>query len=165
MSGVGIKSAKEGESGVVALPIVGIANEQVDHGAPVLLCGPVRIILGDGCRGHDGVPRMKTVVVNLAVGPETRRIAGEHVPGLVVYILLLASGCEPDLQAGFQFIEHLVALGCGANLVGNMHGATHSAHFLATVVGIHRTKRTSRHLPDPLQHLCSVVIAKVGHAG
>ena len=76
VSGINIMGTQKGEKGILAIPAVGIADEQVHHAAPLILRRPLRIEPCDGSSTGDGVTGVKMVIVDLRV----RAISGRE-PG------------------------------------------------------------------------------------
>ena len=82
MSGVRIEAAKEGEACVGAIPVVGIADEKIDHGA--VLLGPGGVELRDRRGGHDEVAVVKVVIVHFGSEAVGAVVSQERGPGAVV---------------------------------------------------------------------------------
>ena len=76
MPRVRIESAKERKPCVVAVPVVAVFNEQVNHPAPVFPGRPHGIKLSYNSGAHNRVAGVEIVVVDLVICAVLRRIAG-----------------------------------------------------------------------------------------
>ena len=104
VAGVDVEVAQEREHRVAAVPVVGVADEQVDHAAVLARRGPRRVELGEGGGRRDVVAVVEVVVVELGVGAVRGRVADQRAPvprrSTKTRVGLAGRGGEPVGQPG-----------------------------------------------------------------
>ena len=116
---VGVVVAQVGEVGAAALGGGDVADQQFDHGAPLVLGGPGRVAQRDLGRGADPVAVVEVVVVHLLDREELVRVGRPPCPAACrAGSSCLALAAEPELHALLGQRQQLVARLVVALLLG-----------------------------------------------